>query len=101
MKKLKFAFLFTAIISIVLSGIYFTFANDGYTKSECPYLKHRSEITCPYLNDKYGQTDECPYLNGELKSPSNKTESDKQQCPYLQRKESSIQQFKTIKNISS
>lgn len=102
MRKLKFTFIFTAIISIVLSGIYFATPVDDNAKSECPYLKNKSELTCPYLNDKYGQTDtECPYLNGKLKSPSTKNESEKQQCPYLQKKESSTQQFKTIKNISS
>jgi len=66
-------------------------------------LKNKTEQTCPYLNEKYGQTDsqECPYLNGELKPHSSTEDSDSQQCPFLQKKENSDQNYKTIHNISS
>jgi len=102
MKKALLGFLFTIIISIVLSTIYFSSPADEKSENECPYLKHKSEITCPYLNEKYDHKDsKCPYFNGELKSPSIENELKSQQCPYLQKKRNSENHYKTIKNISS
>lgn len=102
MKKPILLFLFTAVISLALSGIYISVPADEKPKSECPFLKSNSEITCPYLNEKNGQTEsECPYLNGKTKSPSTEKESKSQQCPYLQEKENSVKRHKTINKISS
>ena len=103
MKKSLFIFLFIAVISLVSSGIYFSLRADDKSESECPYLKNKTEQTCPYLNEKYGQTDSqnCPYINGELKPHSSTKDSDSPQCPFLQKKESSDQNYKTIQNISS
>jgi hypothetical protein len=103
MKKSLFIFLFTAVVSLVSSGIYFSLQADEKSGSECPYLKNKSEQTCPYLNEKYGQTDsqECPYLNGEIKPHSSTEDSDSPQCPFLQKKGNSNQNYKTIQNISS
>lgn len=103
MKKSLFIFLFTAIISLVSSAIYFSLQADEKSESECPYLKNKSEQTCPYLIEKYGQTDsqECPYLNGELKPHSSTEDTETQRCPFLEKKENSNQNYNTIQNISS
>jgi hypothetical protein len=103
MKKSIFIFLFTAVISLILSGIYFSLQADEKPKSECPYLNSKSEMNCPYLNENNGQMDsqECPFLNGELKSHSSTEDTDMQVCPFLLKKEKSNQNYKTIYNISS
>ena len=102
MKKSLFIFLFTAVISLVLSGIYFSIQADEKSESLCPYLNSKSEITCPYLIEKSDRGDtECPYLKGELKPHSSTEEADTQQCPFLQKKGNSNQNYKTIQNISS
>ena len=102
MKKLLFVFVTTAIISLAFTGIYFTSPADGKPYHECPNLKNKSEITCPYLEEKFGQTEsECPYLNEKLKSPSMEKQSSIPQCSYLKYKYDSKRIYKTIKNISS
>ena len=103
MKKSLFIFLFTAVISLASSGIYFSLQADEKSGNECPYLKNQSGISCPYLNEKYGQTDsqECPYLNGEIKPHASTEDSDSPQCPFLQKKGNTNQNYKMIQNISS
>ena len=102
MKKLLFVFVTTAIISLAFTGIYFTSPADGKPYNECPYLKNKSEITCPYLEEKYSQTEsEYPNLNEKPKSPSMEKQSPTPQCPYLKNKYDSKRIYKTIKIISS
>ena len=102
MKKSLYIFLFTAIISLVSSGIYFSLQADDKSGSECPYLKNKTENFCPYLDENYGQSDsQCPYPNGKLKPNSSSEDAGEQQCPFLQKKENSNPNYKTIQNISS
>jgi len=102
MNKSIFIFLFIAVVSLVLSGTYFSLQADEKSENECPYLKNKTETTCPYLDGNHNKPNpECPYLNGELKSHSSTEDSESQRCPYLQKNRNSVKEYKTIKTISS
>jgi hypothetical protein len=106
MKKKIFVLIASIIIIFLFGGYFFQFnvlnADAKPDKKGCPFLQDSKNNSYPYLNEKSKHSNsKCPYLNGELKCPSNGKEFKSDSCPYLKQNGNAKKNYKTIMNTST